>query len=431
MLIKKGLLGLILFFLWFIIIQDLFNAKKVNPLYGYLTIPADPVFSTEKWKNGSFQIARENHLQQDFSLRPDYVRFYNTLKYRLFKKTNNEKYFTIGKNRHLHTTMQVKSYLGNDPISKKDMSQKIFFLKNLQDTLHKIGKEIYVVIPPIKPEIFPEHLPPNFSKKTKINNYEKYVYLFKKNNIRYVDLVDYFKKLKIQDDKDFFPHTGSHWNEYGAVKGMQYFIQYFNKTSKYTIGNIEITDIRKEKEKGAEPDIYHTLNLYNKYPSDMTYYVDTKIITSDSAKPKAVFISDSFFNQWNELGIRELFDSTTYDYYHHIIITKEKYEIEKKLSPVELVKGYDVYVILCNESNMARMGWGFIEEMYYYFYPNTPHRAYYDEFFRYRVYELMDYIKKNEEWNDLIIKKSKQKNIDTTQQLYEDAVWTLLNEDKK
>jgi len=162
--VKKGLMGLILTFLWLIILQDLFNIKTVKPLSGYFTNPKDSVFSTSSWKKGGFQTGRENYLVYNFSLRADYVRLQNTLKYKLFYSTPLKE-FAFGKEDQMFTTMQIESYLGNDSIPEKDIVRRVQYLKKIQDTLKKIGKELYVVIPPIKPEIFPELIPKKYPKK--------------------------------------------------------------------------------------------------------------------------------------------------------------------------------------------------------------------------------------------------------------------------
>lgn len=428
--LKKSLLGLILLFLWLVILQDLFQFKSVRHLTGYFTHPKDSTFSIKSWKKGNFQMGRENYLQYSFSFRPDYVRLQNTLKYKLFNKTHLKE-FAIGKDRELFTNMQIESYLGIDSIPEEDIKRKTGYLKQLQDTLHKLGKELYVVIPPIKPEILPEKIPSKFLKKNKTNNYERYRRFLIKKGIFYIDIVEHFKELKKNGETNLFPHTGSHWNSYGAAKGMQYFLSEFNKLSKYKIGNIDIIDSSLEKERLADPDIYNTLNLFNKYPPDMTLSVNTKIIDTNTNKPRTIFISDSFFHLWGELGIRELFDSTTYDFYHHLIILKNKQKVEYIYPAEKLLNDFDVYIILCNESNLARIGWGFIEELYYHFYPEAPHRAYYDVKFREEVYAVMNDIKKDQTLYKLIEDKAFKRKINPTQQLYEDAVWILFNEQKK
>jgi len=242
-------------------------------------------------------------------------------------------------------------------------------------------------------------------------------------------LVSYFKDLKQKGETELFPHTGSHWNSYGAAKGMDQFLNEFNKLSKYKVGEIKILNSTLKKERGPDPDIYGVLNLFKKLPDDITLSVDTKVIDSNTTKPRTMFVSDSFFHLWGEMGIRQLFDSTAYNFYYHLLILENKQKVEYKYPTEKLLNDFDAYVILCNESNLPRIGWGFIEQLYFHFYPNTPHRAYYDAEFRDKLYIVMNDIKKDSVWYKKIEDKAVKNQISTTKQLYEDAVLVLLNEE--
>jgi hypothetical protein len=428
--IKRGLLGIILLFLSLVMLQDLFEIKKVKPLYGYFIPAPDTVFTWQNWQKGKFQVTREQFLQEGFSFREDYVRLHNSIQFGLFKSTDVD-WIVFGNHNQLMSKDQINAYLGVDSMSQKEINRNAYFIKALQDTLSKIGKRLYVAIPPNKVEIFPENLPSSYPEKSLVNNYEHFKRTFDQKNVDYIDFVSFFKQLKDKGDKYLFPKNGSHWNYYGSAKALQYLIEHINRSSPLKADELVITNTYFNKENGGDPDIFVTLNLLKDRISDTTLYPDVRINKNSSKKPRTIFITDSYFNNWIDHGIYDVMDSVTYYFYNDRIINEDRTETKKKFSPEELLQQYDMYILMCSETNLKEFSWGFVEQMYYYFYPESPNRAYYDQVFRKKVYKQMREIKKDLHWVKRIKDKAERNQKDLNQQLYEEAVSILLNEKKQ
>lgn len=405
-------------------LQDLFTWKQVRPLFGYNAKSRDTIFTCTNWELGTYQKMREAHLQQEFSLRGDYVRIHNTIQYKLFNATPDDQ-VVFGKNGELITTAQIQSYLGIDSAPQKEIKRKAFYISAIEDTLDKLGKKLYTTIPPNKLEIFPEYIPELYPKKTQLNNYEKFRNAFKKYHVAFVDFVVYFKQLKASGTTSLFPKNGSRWNYYGSAKAMQYFLSEINQTSMFTTNDFKVVDSMYEKEHDGDQDIFAELNLIRNTVDDTTLYPAFSFGPSDEKKPKTIFIADSYFASWNEFGIHMILDSVTYYSYNEKVINRDRTETKKKFTSTDLLTHYDIFVIMCNTTNLDDLGWGFIEQLYFHFYPLAPNRAYYDPHFRKKVYQKIKEIKKNEEMYNNYSQRAKEANMRVEEYCYREAVIDL------
>jgi hypothetical protein len=419
----------ILLVLSLVILQDLFQFKVVYPLYGYYVPPQNIAFSWKNWKSGKFQQQRDEYLGKNFSLRNDFLRLNNSLHYTLFKSTQID-WIVFGLNGQLLDKNQVNAYLGIDSVPIKDIRRKSLYLKELNDTLQKLGKQITVVIPPNKPSIYPEYIPESFGKKTTANNYENYSRTFEELGVDYIDLVKWFRHLKASGGQSLFAANGSHWNQHGGAEGFMYMMNQLNNRINPPLGNIEIKKMTYQKEHSGELDIYVTLNLLYNTVDDTCLYPEIIIHPTIAPKPKTLFVSDSFFDCWIEMGVYDLFDSTTYYFYNDRIITQERVVTSKKLTPKEALDQYDRFMIVCNESNLDELGWGFIESMYFYFYPAAPDRTLYDKWYQSEIKKTMNSIKADETWYKNIQEKAAKRHFSIDKQLYLDALWVVENETK-
>jgi hypothetical protein len=425
--IKKALLGVVLIFLWCTILQDLFEFKQVRPLFGYYVKPQDTIFTRKNWQTGKYQKLREAYLEKEFSLRPDYVRLHNTIQYTLFHSTNIT-WLVFGQQHQLMGSGQIKSYLGQDSVKIHTINRHAAYLSAIQDTLNKLGKKIYTAIPPNKPEIFPEYIPASYPVKTFQNNYEKYRAAFNSRGVDLVDFVEYFKTLKASGNTSLFPANGSHWNYYGAALALEYLLKHINQTGKFKVGEIEITKTSYQKEHNGDPDIYAAMNLIKENVDDTTLYPEVKIKPVNSPKPRTIFITDSYFNHWIDFGIYNLLDSVTYYFYNNRVINKDRSETDRKFTAPELLARFDMYIIVCCETNLPELGWGFIEQMYFHFYPLAPNRAYYDPLFRSQVYNKIRDIKKDTSRYKALSQHAMQTNIRIEELCYREALKELNQE---
>lgn len=419
----------IIFVLGLVILQDLFQFKKVIPLAGYYTNPKDVAFTWQDWKQGKYQQQKEEYLSKCFHLREDLVRLYNSIHYSLFK-TSNIDWVVFGKQHQLMDKTQIDAYLGKDAIPSEEIKQITQYLKEIQDTLEKVGKHIFVVIPPNKPAIYPEYIPENFEKKSSKNNYELFTDEFSRNQIKYIDLHQYFQRLKSEGEKDLFAVSGSHWNSYGSSLALIYTIDFLNNYLSSKLGNFEIISKTYKKERPADLNIYVTLNLLSKKTSDTTLHPALEIKRSGNTPPKALFISDSFFDAWLEAGIYDLFDSTTYYFYNDRVITKDRVVTDIRFSPQQSLANNDLFIILCNESNMDELGWGFIQELHLYFFPQAQVNILHDKYYQKQLRSTMDDIKNDTAWYHNIEKKAALNNMFVDKQLYLDAIWIIQNKHK-
>jgi hypothetical protein len=424
LILKRTLVATILVFMGLVILQDLFQFKKVWPLAGAPPPPADTSFSWENWKARKYQTRRDLYISQGFHLRSDFVRFYNSLEYTFFGKSTTNR-VVIARQHHLMDKKQVEAYLGYNVIPEKDIENTGIWVHKIQDTLAKLHKKIYVVLVPDQPTIYPELIPPHLKKIQPQNNYELYQRVFKKYKVNCIDLVTYFKQLKNQGDPHLFPPRGSQWGKYGAALGLAYTLNELDAAYPENLTNLVIKGKVYTAADSVDMDLYHLLNLWAGNVADSIAQPIYEPPIKSGAQPRAVFIADDAMEAWLPFGITQMFTNTTYVKYNKEIITDTTTGTPNQITPGEWIEKNDLFLVVCKVSHLDQLGWGFIPQIYFHFYPQAPGRILYDTHYQKKIRTTMDDIQAEKNWYNLVIEKAEKNNRTIDKQLYLDAVWIV------
>ena len=297
--------------------------------------------------------AYEAYFNDHFLFRPQLLRFNTLFNYFLFHKSPSPEDVAIGSDGWFFFAQKEKKvFTGKYTLTNKQILDIAKELKQRADLLDQMGTKFYVVFAPMKSDIYPEFLPPDYVHCPTGNVTEKIIAAIKKSGG--INLIDIEQPL--QEAKKYgrlFNKKDNHWNRFGAFyayKAIAKRIQtdfpavkildnsdiHFRDTLTMS-GNlaimIDLADYMKEVD--IVPDFLHSRA---KTGQESGYKPDNNVAddgfeivkeTNDPALPKALVIRDSFTNAmmpfFDETFRKTvyIFDSWQYDY-HKMIVENEK-----------------------------------------------------------------------------------------------------------
>jgi alginate O-acetyltransferase complex protein AlgJ len=165
------------------------------------------------------------YFKDNFGMRSYLVKLELSLNYFLFQETPM-KDVLIGKEGWLYYDPKK-----NDGITMEDFYGNVNYtpekLKLIQTKLHDLNEflkskniKFLLFITPNKNSIYPENLPSNLSsKKASFTRYDQIKDILIKEGIETIDLKTIFSEKKMQEKKNMYYKTDSHWNHLGAYYG--------------------------------------------------------------------------------------------------------------------------------------------------------------------------------------------------------------------
>ena len=179
-------------------------------------------------------------------------------------------------------------------------------IKNLEDFCNRNGIKLYIVIAPVKGEVYPDAIYPY---KIKFNTGKKFEEYINKSSGR--EMVTYpLEKMQEDAKKEYaFPQGDPHWSEYGAYSAYKILMQNIKKDFP-DIKILNDDDFNIEKKKLTRTDYpgtyfnkgheYNTMRISIKnnntlYPSYESKFADKLQIVTQNSRASA----DSFFPYGN------------------------------------------------------------------------------------------------------------------------------------
>ncbi len=216
--IQKILFRIMLLLLFVPMLQGQFDLFSVGKLGGYELPPPNTKWTPKDWLNAAYQDKKEAFIKANFGFRNWALRLDHQLAYSLYH-ASKAKAVVIGQEGYLHELDYIKEHNGIFPVKEDEIKQKLSQLRQVQDTLQKLGKHLFVVIGPNKADFFPEYLPvkdqiPREGLKT---NYDYYIRGMKERGINHIDANGWFMEMKGKKPYPLFPQTGIHFSFYGAA----------------------------------------------------------------------------------------------------------------------------------------------------------------------------------------------------------------------
>ncbi len=373
---KKILVGFLLVVLLLPGLNQYFNFAKSAGLRGYFTNAGDTSFTPALWFSGVYQSTKNNFFNDHMGFRPDFARINGQIDFSLFHKVNYGG-AEVSDDGNVYYYNYIDEYNGLDYMGRDSIVHTIFRLKRIQDTLAKLGKHLILVYAPSKPYYYKEHLwRRNKCIKPGITNYQTSRQIADSIGLNQADINGWFSGMIGKTRDSVFSKQGIHWTIYGSLLGGDSILRCLERVGCRPLAHPGWTSCERTNEpRETDNDIATVLNLISPLANEtFTYPKVTYMTTAATARPRAIFIGDSF--NWtlttNEL-LNNVFSDWELWYYFKEVFNKagqkERYRKMDEYNWKQALSRTDVVVVLYTTANLPKLGGGFIEQAYEYYYP--------------------------------------------------------------
>ena len=426
--VKHIIFILMFLVLCFPLIQQNTGFINVRGLRGAGEPPEWPRFSLNTWSDGSFQADAENTVEQRIGFRPALIRIKNQLEYSLFCKAN-AKGVVVGRNRYLFEADYLRAYAGGDYPGDWFWNEKFRRAGMVRDTLQELGVDLAIVIEPSKASYYKEYIPEEYiiSDYGIKNNYDALMEGCQRENINTIDLYSYFIDLKEQAPFPLFPKGGIHWSYYGMLRAMDTILPAVEYLTGKNVPEMNKGPLEPEKAlRGTDDDLAQLMNLVFK-PShpDMTYPDISFEDVADTARPRVLAISDSFYFNIMNAGITEKAFANSAFWYYNVEIYPESWSQRKDTSMINYrteVESMDLVMVMITERFFYKFAWAFFDRLFNIYFPHEP--------IDYR-YDYTSRIISHYKWFDEVVAESELKGVSVEQGLEDHSGFQFWQDEQK
>jgi SGNH hydrolase-like domain, acetyltransferase AlgX len=358
-------------FIWILMLvplaQQLSGIVKEKSLKGAISESPKPVFSAEKWFEGSYQQESETYLNEKFGFRNYFIRLNNQLAYSLYNKAKANGVI-IGKNGYLFEENYIKAYYGLDFVGQDSINSVLSKVLFLQQELKKKNIDVVLVLNPGKTSYYPEYIPDKYRVKKSLTNYEYYAQTAKKLNLNLLDLRSYFITNKNKFPYPLFPKCGIHWSTYCEILAKDTLMRYLGHLANKELPILQIDSFTFDYgERNRDADIKDGMNIITGPDCGTLAYPIYHVSDSAKSKLNALMVADSFY--WGIYGsedISKLFSSNQFWFYYYELYNSEwsKVKYPNEINLKEEIEKQNVIILMATESTLPKLGWGFIEQAY-------------------------------------------------------------------
>lgn len=433
--LSQKLFYLTLLLLFLPMLQAKFGLFTVAKLGGYEPIPGDVEFQKDNWLNTSYQEGKEQYLKTHFGFRNWALRLDHQVAYSVYNSSKVHA-VVIGQEGYLFDYDYILEHNGKFEVKEFEINTRLNRLVQIQDTLKKMGKHLFVVIGPNKADFFPEYLPlkdqiPRAGLKT---NYDYYIKGMKKRQINLVDANEWFLKMKGKTPYPLFPQTGIHFSFYGAALFADSIISHVE----YAL-NKDLPDLYWDGiEMGAEPreeddDLEDALNVLTNLPSYPLPYPNIKFREEGKYKPRSLTIGDSFYWRFvNWGGLEKVWNNGQFWYYN-----RDAHPGNRPVNTLDFgaeIEKAEVICILMASVNLWRFGFGFDDQLYQHFFghkketPPSVKPVDEPDNFDALVAKKMEEARANPDWLAYIQQRATEQGIDLEEALKNEATFIVRQE---
>jgi hypothetical protein len=402
-----------------------FQFAETGGLKGAFVPHAKPKFSDSLWFAGDFQNKYEQYINDTIGFHQDLIRLRNQIDYSFFKKCHSYD-IEEGKNGYLVATWHLDAHLGKTRARENRVDSVVMMLEELNDTLSKLNKTLFVMFAPSRGAFYKELAPSWYdTTQTHESDYQRYVRLLSKTSVKFIDYNKSFLQKKKTSKYSLFTKCGIHWSSYGAVLAADSMVKFIEKARGIDLPDLKINKIElSTTARGADADLNSTLNLIWPVRNDTMAYPQVTFNKAAKDKVKALIVGDSFFYGIMECNVMsEAFEEYSFWFYNSSITTNGPNfgKNAKQLNLAEEIKKHDVIGIISTEATLGNLGAGFIDQAWSMYC--TSNGA--------KIQNYIDKIKNDPVWFEQVKAKAAQYNKDLNVQLQQDATWMMEQEQKK
>jgi len=376
-----------------------------------------------------YQEKKEQYVKSSFGFRNWALRLDHQLAYSFYNSSKVHA-VVVGQEGYLYDFDYILEHNGKFAVDEAKINTKLDRFKQVQDTLQKLGKHLFVVIGPNKADFFPEFLPakdqiPREGLKT---NYDYYIRGMKNRQINHIDANGWFMQMKGKKPYPLYPQTGIHFSFYGAALFADTIISHVENALQKDLPDFGFAEVEwGDEPREEDDDLEEALNIIANIPSYKLPYPKVTFNEKGKYKPKALTIGDSFywrFVNWD--GLDKMYNQGQFWYYNkdaHFGKASGKQSCQvSELNFAQEIQDAEVICLLMASVNLWRFGFDFDDQLYQHFFgagqatvPNM------EELIQAKMQEARN----NKEWLAYIQKKADEKGRPLDEVLREEAVFEV------
>jgi hypothetical protein len=349
-------------------IQGTFKIFSEPKLGGYVAEIPKPNFSIATILSGDFQEQAELFLIRTYGLRAYFIRIYNQMQFSLFKKAHAD-LTIIGKRNCLFGMGYINAHYGKTFIGSTQINKKVDQLKQIQDTLNRIGKDLLVVIASSKGTYYNEFIPDLLKVKVDTSNYEYYATQFLSKNVNSIDFNKCFLAWKDTCSFPLYPKLGVHWSEYGGFLATDSLLKYVDAKRAIDLPDIKLKSLTISKAKNGDIDYQDGMNLLFDIDNELYAYpvVTYNKIGKDSLR--VLIVGDSFFYSMGSTNfLNEAFYHSEYWFYNLGVFKQDAFTADELQTFYKKVSQFDFIILVTQEGTMHSFSWRIIEDLHCCFF---------------------------------------------------------------
>ena len=186
----------------------------------------------------------------------------------------------------------------------------------------------------------------------------------------------WFVAMKRTSKELLYPKQGFHWSEYGALLAGDSLVKYIERLRLiHMVHPVWTTITHTNSPRYDDNDIARSMNTIFPLANETFSYPEaTYAGDKTAAKPKVIYIGDSFLFQWLNDGFFENTDSEWQIWYYNQMLINRSFGREAKHSMenydrVREIENADCIVVMFTSRNLSKMGVNFVEDTYKHFFP--------------------------------------------------------------
>jgi hypothetical protein len=407
-------------------VQMRFHFFRERPLNGAYNLTEKPVFNKENWYSGKFQGQVEKYLKDFSGFRNFMVRLQNQLDFSLFRQANAEG-AVVGKNKQLFEYDYIRSWLAKDYPGDTFVEEKLRRTKYIQEYLKREKNiDLVVVFEPGKASFYPEYIPARYARqKEGPSTYDHYLQKARELNIDFIDLHQYFLKLKPESEYPLFPRFGTHWSVYGMQFAADSLIRLIENRRHITLTKARVDSTKISSDPwDTDDDVLKTMNLLLPLKGEKLAYPVLSFDTMHPGqKPMVLVVADSYYwNIYNSRIPKYLFANEAFWYFNSLVYPENYIQptFTKDLNFRQEVEKQQVIFLMVTERFLHKFDWRFIDQLYALYTPEWLKDPVYD-----KIYDIMqvDY------WYNDVIKKAEKKHISLEDALVDEGKYLYFRDD--
>lgn len=327
-----------------------------------------PQITMSQVMDGSYQQSLEEYFSQNIDGRGIVIKSGNQLIYTIFKQSTHSGE-AIGKNGQLYELEYIYKKLQYiPPITDDYAGGLIKKLQLLQQKLENKGTHLFIYITPSKAEIYPEDIPDIYYRcapEKQESSYEKFVKGMSNANLPFFDAAKYVQTMRLSDDRDIYPKTGTHWSQVTGAKVARQLAQEIEVQLGYDLMEIEVAEQEVEEPLAPDADIFYLMNIIQK-PYDKYYQPLITVSRVGKQQPPLICRGGSFMGQsitW--LINNDIVSDAVHMENTHIFQNKysdvQSFSDYAELDIGQLMKNKEILILEVNQAAIEKMSFGFID----------------------------------------------------------------------